>query len=191
MQGLSWVLKFIAATLAVFLLVVLGANFFLNSWPRALLVGAIIYVPLTLALILAHRRRSEAYQKQVKDRGEIEIAGETLRFRDPIKPAISVAASNTVELWYDFNPFGWQSANSFRVVHTSEGQTQQLTIFQMRAFEEPLRSWCIAHLPNFDVATFDSVRGLPGGDEESILLWSRHANAAAQLGECAATEFTN
>jgi hypothetical protein len=91
---------------------------------------------------------------------------------------VVVQASQVVELWYDYNPFGWQHANSWRVVYLQEARLQYLNIYDQDHLKQPFLRWLSQSFPGYVAATFQKLYGHPGGDEPSVLVWSRKAENA-------------
>jgi hypothetical protein len=178
MRHSRWAAQFVVKTLLLFPLLALSARVFVDSWSRAVLLGAMAHIAvIACLLVIAHRSRLAERQAQIERHGEVVLADDTLTFRERSKPASSVQAANMQELWYEFNLFGWQHANNWRLVYADEKGQKVLCIYEYDHLLEPLRSWCVRCLPNFDAAAFDRLSGLPGGDDDDILVWSRSGGA--------------
>jgi len=110
--------------------------------------------------------------------GEIAVAGDVLAFRRKASdPALELRAADMLEVWYDYNPFGWMHANNWRLVYRRGEERKHLDIYEYAHLEEPLLSWFTDNLPGFDGATFRRLFGSPGDDWPSLLVWTRAAGA--------------
>jgi hypothetical protein len=116
-------------------------------------------------------------REQIEMHGELVPNGPVLTFHEKNEPPSSVLAGNVQEVWYDFNPFGWQHANSWRLVHLAAGERRTLSVFEHDHLVKPLRAWCVRHLPHFNGEVFDRLPGSAGGDDKDILAWSRHTGS--------------
>lgn len=97
----------------------------------------------------------------------------------PDEATVTVDAGHVLELWYDYNPFGWQHANSWRVVYLADGAVRNLHVYEQDDLKEPFGEWLSINFPAFVEATFKRMYGSPGGDAPSLLAWSRKAEDAS------------
>jgi hypothetical protein len=96
-----------------------------------------------------------------------------LRFQSDGEAEILVDAEHVVQLWYEYNPFGWQHANSWSVVYASGGDRKRINVFDQDHLKEPFSRWLAENFPKDVSAAFESRFGRPGGDDESELVWQR------------------
>jgi len=131
-----------------------------------------------LTNLLARLGRRETVLSKRARYGEIAVAGETLTSRKwSTGPAVSVRAQDMLEVWYDYNPYGWMHANSWRLVYCVGTERKQFDIYEYKHLQEPLLIWFTSNLPQFDAPTYNRLFGSPGGDEPSILVWARGGGA--------------
>lgn len=97
-----------------------------------------------------------------------------LRFREESHgPELLVNAEQVVELWYDYNPCGWQHANNWRLVYLSGGNRKSVDVFDQADLKEPFRTWLTRNFPASVSEKFERQFGWPGGEQESELVWKR------------------
>ena len=102
----------------------------------------------------------------------IAIAGSVLTFGSSGNQPVSFDAQDVVAIWYDHNPFGWQHANSLRLVYGSKGTLASIDVYDQQHTFEPLMSWLQQHFPPSVSVRYGELWGAPGGDDPSINIWA-------------------
>lgn len=165
--------KFLWNTVVLLPLSIACASVFIQPWEVSLLWGATAYVALVIGLLyLGHRTRRAEQHKLAQLHGELIVTGNSLTFSERGKPPITVRGAEAIELWYEFNPFGWQHANSWKLIYTVAGERHTLNIFEYEHLSQPLLAWCKEQLQYFDPSIFLKYSNQPGGDSQDILIWS-------------------
>lgn len=102
----------------------------------------------------------------------IVIAGSLLTFGSSGNQPVSFHARDVVAIWYDYNPFGWQHANSLRLVYGFKGTHASIDVYDQQHTFEPLMSWLQQHFPATVSIQYRELWGAPGGDDPSIKIWA-------------------
>lgn len=166
-----WITRLLLGTWVLLPAAVACAYAFVQSLGRALAFGTLLYVALATALVAAaYRVRNATMREQIERHGEVVAVREVLTLHIKSRPPATVHIADMLELWYQFNPFGWQHANNWRLVYQTGQRRQDLDVWDYAHLVEPLLSWCKA-LPNFDESAFQRLMGLPCGAEDDILVW--------------------
>jgi hypothetical protein len=109
----------------------------------------------------------------VQKRERLIVEDDCLRFQSEGGTDWVVAAQQVEELWYDYNPCGWQHANSWRIEYVCSGDRKSVNVFEQTHLREPLLRWLTLNFPKSVSETFERQFGWPGGDNESELVWQR------------------
>lgn len=142
--------------------------------PCALLRLYLCYVYLTgHGADERHRAKADSALK-AQNLDQAICDGAVLRYQSSTHgPEILVPAGQVVEIWYDYNPFGWMHANNWRIVYISDTDRKSLTLYDPDHLKVPFLSWLANHIPGFEEPAFLKRYGSPGDDKESELVWSR------------------
>lgn len=167
-----WTRDLVFAIALLLPVTVLVARIFVGSWTRALGWSVVLAAGLLVLSLSSRRANARRLDRRY---GRIVVRGPTLTFEEQPGELSSVPAAAMRELWYRYNRYGWSSANSWLLVHEVGSTRGDTSIYESGGDHliEPLRSWCVRHLPGFDRATFDRLAGSLGDEDEAdVLVWS-------------------
>ena len=119
-----------------------------------------------------------AKAKQSPHEDELIVAGDALSFRTYGKSPTVLYAASVIAIWYDHNPFGWNHANHWRLVYSTDSGRNSLDIYDSQHSYEPLLLWLQGNFPEPVAAKYRQLWGSPGGDDPSILIWERNGRGA-------------
>lgn len=132
-----------------------------------------------MSVVTSIRRIVKRFRKApVPSHGEsIVIAGNVLTFVSTGNLPVSFLAQDVVAIWYDYNPFGWQHANSLRFVYGFKGTQASIDVYDQQHTFEPLMSWLQQHFPATVSVRYRELWSAPGGDDPSIKIWAANGSA--------------
>ena len=165
------ILTLTVASVTLLALAVVVTRPFVDSWAHALLFGLPLFGAMQLFGFWDRRRVRLALEKR---HGRLTQRGPVLTFEDSGRIS-SVHAGSMRALWYQYSVYGWSGANNWMLEFEVDQQRKTLVIYEgPKALLEPLRDWCVRHLPGFDLATFERLAGSLGDDDKAdVLVWSR------------------
>jgi hypothetical protein len=108
----------------------------------------------------------------------LSIAGDQLTLQRAGKSPVSLCAGDVAAIWYDYNPFGWQHANSLRIVYAQHDRATSIDVYDEQHTYELLLGWLQQHFPAQVASRYRALWGSPGGDDPSIHLWGADAHGA-------------
>lgn len=106
------------------------------------------------------------------DRDTLAVAGEQLTFQRTGGPPVSLCPIDVVAIWYEYNPFGWQHANSLRIVFAQQQhQPTSIDVYDEQHTYELLLGWLQRQFPAQVASRYRELWGSPGGSDPSVHLW--------------------